>query len=60
MGKAKKRFYKLYSKLRKQYPDAELGALYNRAIDIDQREQARLQGERWRKEWREREQRDLR
>lgn len=50
MGKAKKRQYKLYSAYRKQYGDSDLTKLYYMAKDKDQREQAALQAERWRKE----------
>lgn len=49
MGKAKKRYYRLHQKLRKENPDTDTLDLYYKAIDIDQREQARLQAQRWRK-----------
>lgn len=48
MGRAKKRYYRLALKLREEHPDWEPGRAYQKAIDIDQREQAALQSDRWR------------
>jgi hypothetical protein len=50
MGRAKKRYYKLHKELRAQHPAEDPLKLYSKAIDIDQRKQAALQAERWRKE----------
>lgn len=50
MGKARKRRTKLIYRLREQHPDWDSASIWSKANDIDQREQARLQGIRWRKE----------
>lgn len=49
MGKAKKRYYKLAAEIRKTSPDLTPLQAYLKAIDVDQRKQAALQAERWRK-----------
>lgn len=51
MGKARKRRTKLITELSEQHPDWDSWRMWHRANDIDQREQARLQGIRWRREW---------
>lgn len=48
MGRAKKRYYKLAAKIGNEHPELTPLEAYIKAIDIDQREQARLQAERWR------------
>ena len=53
MGKARKRRTKLIIQLQEQHPDWDSARIWYRANDIDQREQARLQGLRWRKERKE-------
>lgn len=49
MGKAKKRYYRLAKMIRAERPDLTPLEAYLKAIDIDQRKQAALQAERWRK-----------
>lgn len=48
MGKARKRRTKLIAQLRKEHPDWDSSRIWNKANDMDQREQAALQGRRWR------------
>ena len=48
MGRAKKRYIKLAQELRKEHPDWPSLRAYEKAIDLDQRQQAALQAARWR------------
>lgn len=48
MGRAKKRYLRLSSKLSKEHPDWTPLQAYIKAIDLDQRRQAALQAKRWR------------
>lgn len=50
MGRAKKRYYRLAAKLSQEHPDWTPLRAYDKAIDLDQRRQAALQAERWRKQ----------